>query len=91
MTDVDAHSRRAIVGITGAVGSFRLLRDWEVLRSLNGCSLKSEPPDGAFDTEDLAGWRSAAMSALDDLLDTVHLQFGSRVVKESALVWPTAK
>lgn len=91
VTDVATQARRAIVGITGAVGSFRLLRDWEVLRSLNRCNLKSEPPDGAFDTEALTSWRSSAMSALDDLLDTVDLQFGSRIVKESALVWPTAK
>ena len=91
VTDVATQSRRAIVGITGAIGSFRLLRDWEVLRTLNRCNLKSEPTDGTFDTEALTGWRSSAMSALNDLLDTVDLQFGSRVVKESALVWPTAK
>jgi hypothetical protein len=91
VTDVATQSRRAIVGITGSVCSFRLLRDWEVLRSLNRCNLKSESPDGAFDTEALTSWRSSAMSALNDLLDTVDLQFGSRVVKESALVWTTAK
>ena len=72
-------------------GSYRLLRDWEVLRTLNRCNLKSESPDGAFDTEALTGWRSSAMSALNDLLDSVELLFGSRVVKESALVRPTAK
>ncbi|QDL37242.1 hypothetical protein [Rhodoferax sediminis] len=31
------------------------------------------------------------MSALNDLLDSEDLQFGSSVVEESALVWPTAK
>jgi ERCC4-related helicase len=91
VTDVATQSRRAIVGITGAVGSFRLLRDWEVLRSLNRCSLKSESQDGAFDTEALTSWRIAAMSAINDLLDTMDLQFGSRVVKESALVWPVGR
>jgi hypothetical protein len=88
VTDVATQSRRAIVGITGTFGSFRLLRDWEVLHSLNRCNLKSEPPDGVFDTEALTGWRSSAMSALNELLDTVDLQFESRVVKESALFWP---
>ncbi len=90
VTDVAKQSRRAIVGITGTVGSFRLLRDWEVLRSLNCCNLKSEPLDGVFETQALTDWRSSAMSALNDLLNTVDLQFGSRVIKESALVWPTA-
>jgi hypothetical protein len=91
VTDVATQSRRAIVGITGAVGSFRLLRDWEVLRSLNRCSLKSESQDGALDTEALTSWRIAAMSAINDFLDTMDLQFGSRVVKESALVWPVGR
>lgn len=91
VTDVAAQSRRAIVGITGPVGRFRLLRDWEVLRFLISCNVKSESPDGTIDTEHITGWRSAAMSALDDLLVSVNLQFGSRVVKESALVWPTDK
>jgi len=62
-----------------------------VLRSLNRCNLKSESLESALDIDALAGWRTSAMSALNDLLDTVDLQFGSRVVKESALVWPTAK
>lgn len=88
VTDVATLSRRAIVGITGAVGSFRLLRDWEVLRSLNRCNLKSEPSDEAFDSAVLTGWRSSARFALDALLDTVDLQFGPRDVKESALLWP---
>jgi hypothetical protein len=91
VTDVATQSRRAIFGITGSVGSFRLLRDWEVLRSLNRCNLKSESPDGPFDTEALTSWRTSALTALSDLLDTVDLQFGSRVVKESALVWTTDK
>ena len=91
VTDVATQSRRAIVGVTGAVGSFRLLRDWEVLRVLNGCSLKAEPSDGLFVTEALTSWRDSAMAALNGMLDTVELQFESRVVKEVALVWPTGK
>lgn len=91
VTDVVGQSRRAIVGITGPVGSFRLLRDWEVLRALNRCNLKPEPQEGTFDNDVLAGWRSSAMTAIDDLLDTLDLQFTARMVKESALIWPAAK
>lgn len=88
VTDVARQSRRTILGITGHVGSFKLLRDWEVLRSLNRCNVKAEPSDGALATETLTSWRSAAMSALHALLDTVDLQFESRIVKEAALIWP---
>ncbi|CAM5319971.1 DEAD/DEAH box helicase [Eoetvoesiella caeni] len=91
VTDVTTPSRRVIVGITGSAGRFRLLRDWEVLRSLNRCNLKSEPPEGSFDTALLTSWRRAAMAALSDLLNIVDLQFESKVVKESALVWPATK
>lgn len=88
VTDMATQSRRSIVGITGTVGCFRLLRDWEVLRSLNHCSVKADPSDEEFDTEMLARWRGSAMSALDELLGAADVQFESKVVKESALIWP---
>ena len=91
VTDLATQSRRVIVGITGSVGSFKLLRDWEVLRSLNRCNLKAEPTEVALATEIVTAWRSSAMSALTELLNTMDLQFGSRVVKESALFWPVGK
>lgn len=91
VTDVGTQSRRAIVGITGVEGNFRVLRDWEVLRALNRCNLKSDSREVAFDNETLTSWRGSAMSELNDLLGTLDLQFGSRVVRESALVWPVAR
>jgi len=91
VTDLSTQSRRAIVGITGAIGNFRLLRDWEVLRTLNDCDLKLEAPDGGFDPEAIERWRSSAISALASLLDDVDLNFDSRVVKESALIWSIGK
>ena len=88
VTDVAIHERRSIFGVTGHVGSFRLIRDWEVLLTLNRCSVKADPSDEMFDAERLTRWRDFAMSALDELLDSVDLQFDSKVVKESALIWP---
>lgn len=91
VTDVATQSRRTIVGVTGAIGGFRLLRDWEVLRVLNSCSLKAEPLEKDFATEALTSWRDSAMTALNGMLGSLELQFESRVVKEVALVWPTGK
>jgi ERCC4-related helicase len=88
VTDVSSSTRRAIVGVTGGEGDFAVLRDWEVLRLLNRSVLRSEPFTGAFDTTALTQWRTAATEAVDSLLDLLDLQFGSRVVKESALLWP---
>jgi hypothetical protein len=91
VTDVATQSRRAIVGITGAGGSFRLIRDWEVLRMLNSCGARAEPREGLVELGLLRGWRDAATPALHELLDAVDLPFESRVIKESALFWPAGK
>jgi ERCC4-related helicase len=88
VTDVSQSTRRVIVGVTGAAGEFELLRDWEVLRLLNRCALRSEAFAGSVDADALTRWRVAATEAVDPLLDCLDLQFGSRVVKESALLWP---
>jgi ERCC4-related helicase len=88
VTDVSQSTRRVIVGVTGVAGEFTLLRDWEVLRLLNRCALRSEPFAGPVDADAVTRWRAAATQAFDPLLDSLDLQFGSRVVKESALIWP---
>jgi ERCC4-related helicase len=90
VTDVATQARRAIVGITGQLGSFKLLRDWEVLLSLNRCNLKAELSEAAISIEALTSWRNSAMYAMNSLLDTLNLEFESRVVKEAALLWPKA-
>jgi hypothetical protein len=90
VTDVSALSQRLIVGITGAVGDYRLLRDWEVLRLINECYLKSEPAEIVLSDEALKTWRELAMSALNDLLNTIEVQVESKIVTESALIWPVS-
>ena len=91
VTDVAATSRRAILGVKGWTGSFKALRDWEVLRFLNRCSLKSDSSVAAVDVQALTDWREAATACAEELLDKLDLQFGSRVVKESALLWPASE
>ena len=90
VTDVSALSQRLIVGITGAVGDFRLLRDWEVLRLINECYLKSEPAEVGLSDETLTIWRDSAILALSDLLNTIEVQVESKIVNESALIWPVS-
>jgi len=88
VTDVSQSMRRVIVGVTHVAGEFTLLRDWEVLRLLNGYVLRSEPFAGPVQTDALVSWRTAANAAIGALLDPVDLDFEFRVVKESALLWP---
>ena len=88
VTDVSLSSRRQIVGVSGVDGKFTLLRDWEVLRFLNCCALRSEPFAGPIDFDAITRWRAAATESVDGLLARLDLQFGSRIIKESALIWP---
>lgn len=81
-------SRRTIVGVTGASGSFNLLRDWEVLRVLNTCNLKLDLPDGPIDGNVMTQWCEAVALRSGDLLEKLDLKIDSRVIKESALMWP---
>jgi len=43
---------------------------------------------GSIDVDLLTQWRGATTAPAGELLDKLDLQFGSRVVKESALMWP---
>jgi len=88
VTDVAPSARRAIVGVSGWEGAFRLLRDWEILRLLNQSVLRAEPHAERVDAEALARWRRAATGVLDERLDTLDLQFRSPLIQESALFWP---
>jgi hypothetical protein len=91
VTDETGQSRRTMLGITGPVDNFKLLRDWEVLRLLNRCNVKSERIAGSLAIKAVAEWRDAAMSALNGLPETIDLQLASKVVTEAALLWPAAK
>lgn len=88
VTDIAAQPQRIIVAVTGSAGKFRLLRDWEVLRLLNECNFKSEPSADVLSIEVLDMWRNSGMADLNDLLKVIDIQMESRVVTESAFIWP---
>jgi hypothetical protein len=88
VTDLGMQLGRTIVGVSGKVSSFKLVRDWEILFSLNSLQLKSEASANEFDVNTIAAWRVSAMSALMKILDSVDPQFDSKVIKESAIFWP---
>ena len=81
-------SGRTIFGVSGDTSNFKLVRDWEVLYSLNSLQLKSEAAENAIDLHAIAAWRVSAMSALMKILDNLDPLFESKVIKESALFWP---
>lgn len=91
VTDHGGHARRAIAGISGQSGSFVLLRDWEVLRIVNVCSLK--PDSTTTGSENLGAaakeWVSAAIAAAPAQLAKMDMQFESVRAEQLALLWPS--
>jgi len=80
-------SRRLIFGISGVAGSLSLLCDWEVLRALNQCALKTEPsPASDLLSEQVRQWLEAANLATPALLSTVELPFESLHITELAML-----
>lgn len=88
VTDKAGASRRLIFGVTGQPGSFRLLKDWELLRVLNQCALKAEPaPAVEARAAQTHQWLSEVSTAIPVLLGQVELPFESPHVAELAMLW----
>ena len=87
VTDKAGTSRRLIFGITRAAEGFILLRDWEVLRLLSQCSLKTEPALADGNAKDVQAWLAATKAAIPALLRSAELPFEALHVAEVAIFW----
>jgi hypothetical protein len=81
-------SRRFVFGISGQPDNFGLLKDWEVLRALGQCNLRSEPvADVPGRAAQVQLWLDRASEAKPDLLASESLPFESLHVVEVAMLW----
>jgi ERCC4-related helicase len=81
-------SGRVVFGITGAPGAFFLLKDWEVLRQVNGCILKPDPAtaqDGW--AKSARDWIEQASAAMPSLFAGEELLLESLHIDELAMLW----
>lgn len=88
VTDKAGGTRRLVFGVSGQPGEWTLLKDWQVLRALNECSLKAEPApvlDGR--PAKIEAWLRQARSVTPDLMRAVELPFSSLHLAELALFW----
>lgn len=88
VTSKDGSTRRLLFGITRRNGHLTLLKDWEVLRALNSCTLKADtatPLEGR--AVKVQTWLGHTKAAIPDLLGLVELPFASIQVAELALLW----
>ena len=88
VTDTARQQRRAMVGVSGSGGIYKLLRDWEVLRLVNQCNAKADASESMVGTAELAQWRDLATRAMRTQLGSMEFQLESMVVRETALLWP---
>lgn len=88
VTAKDGAIGRLVFGIAGLPGQLRLLKDWEVLRALNECTLKSETAEPSDQRAALIqAWLGHSRAATPDLLRSVDLPFASIHTVELALLW----
>lgn len=88
VTDKGLTSGRLIFGITGRPGRMSLLKDWEVLRALNNCSLKADAaPSLEGRVTKAQDWLNQATAATPDILRSIELPFASIHVADLALLW----
>lgn len=81
-------SRRQIFGIAGSLAELTLLRDWEVLRTLNTCSPKTElVPAWDEHRSKMQTWLNQASATVPVLLRQANLPCESLRVTEVAMFW----
>jgi ERCC4-related helicase len=89
LTEVAAHSRRAIFAIAGDPTAFKVLRDWEIIRALNSCSIKSDAIGIGTGFEILMEWKAKAFFSANELLPLALPEFETPRIEELALIWAT--
>ncbi len=88
VTDKMGSSRRQIFGVTGPLTELTLLKDWEVLRTLNACAFKADPVPALDERRSkIQAWRTQALATVPTLLRQVNLPFESLHMTEVAMLW----
>jgi superfamily II DNA or RNA helicase len=89
VTDGGAHVRRTVIGVVQEKSAQRAIRDWEVLKLLNGLDISRSTPDIATDdaTQMLEWIRNAKVIAIE-FLPKLNLPFSVPELKDLILLWP---
>jgi ERCC4-related helicase len=92
VTDSGAYVREAAVAATfEQVGSkICLLKDWELLRLLNGLSIASKEHDATQLIQEMSIWIQYAKSGVNNQLTEMNLPFELPTIREYLLLWPAS-
>ena len=92
VTGTGGPARRIVFGITGEPGNLTLLKDWQVLRALEQCALKSDPAPGLDGrAERASAWLDHVAEATPELLEGEALPFVSVHIAQVAVLWADGK
>ena len=88
VTGTSMPSGRVVAAVTAVGTHFELRKDWEVMRLLRACSLRSDNLVLGAPLEFVGEWVESANAHVQAQLDIMKLPFGSPQVKPMAVFWP---
>ncbi|MES2422900.1 MAG: C-terminal helicase domain-containing protein, partial [Pseudomonadota bacterium] len=88
VTDISPPSRRVIAAITAVDDVFKFLKDWEMMRLLRSCALRSDAIR-LGEAPKLSDWITAANTHVQNTIEELNLPFANPHVRSVALFWPS--
>ena len=89
VTDTGGRTGRVLVGISGRPGEMTILRDWQVLRLINGYALTGKIAVAAGDmAQEIESWLIGATNVIPLKLPELDIDHGKVVIQQMALLWP---
>ena len=89
VTDTSMPGSRVIAAVSAAGDKFELRKDWEVIRLLCNCALRSDAVSLGASASEITGWIESASAHLQAKLLEMKLPFGSPQAKAIAAFWPS--
>lgn len=88
VTDTSMPGSRVVAAVVAVGDTFELRRDWEVMRMLGACSLRSDTAALGASAPQITDWVQSASAHVQARLADLKLPFGSPQVKTLAVFWP---
>lgn len=89
VTDTSMLGNRVVAAVSAAGDAFQLHKDWEVMRLLRACSLRSDAVALDASASKVTDWVESATAHIQANLADFKLSFGSPQAKTLAVFWPT--
>lgn len=88
VTDTSMPGSRVVAAVSAVGDAFELRKDWEVMRLLRACSLRSDAVALGTSAPQITDWVKSANAHIQAKLEEMKLPFGSPQSKTLAIFWP---